>query len=130
MQAKDGTLQKNIAAASRPTTAVNATGGLIVLRTDEAERIVLHTEGVVDMTTLLVLRDAAFTAIGARPRVLCLDLTPARGQLDIAAINTLVTIGRVARLVDVHLTVRVRAELEETLRITGLIRALPLDPGA
>ena len=100
---------------------------LHIRRVDEGDTITLHISGTVDLSTVLRLRDVAFTAIGARPRVLCLDLR-AISHTEIAGINTLITISRVARLVHVSCLALPSAALREILMETGLTRMLPCEP--
>lgn len=109
-------------------TGLPAAAALHIRREDAPDRVTLHLHGALDVTTMLELRDAAFTAVGPRPRTLCLDLSGVESALEMPAINTLVTISRVARMVNVACVVRVRPDVEAVLRKTGLIRMLPLDP--
>jgi anti-anti-sigma regulatory factor len=97
---------------------------LRVRRTEENGVLILQFSGTADLANLLTLRDASFTAIGDRPRLLCLDMR-AVASVEIATINTLVTIGRVARMVGVRFALIPSTALRETLRETGLIRMLP-----
>lgn len=112
----------------RPRRIESSDGGigsaLRVRRVDEDGVILLQFSGAADLANLLNMRDAAFTAIGDRPRLLCLDMRNV-ASVEIAAINTLVTIGRVARMVGVRFALIPGTLLRETLTETGLIRMLP-----
>jgi anti-anti-sigma regulatory factor len=101
---------------------------LRVRREEEDGVIILQFSGAADLANLLNMRDAAFTAIGDRPRLLCIDMRNV-ASVEIAAINTLVTIGRVARMVGVRFALIPGTLLRETLKETGLIRILP-PPGS
>ena len=74
-----------------------------------------------------VFRDRAFTAIGRRPAQLRLDLT-ACFYVDTSGLAALVTIVRVARLVNVAVTIFPAPHLRRVLTISGLIRVLPVAP--
>jgi len=106
--------------------AAEDSGGsaLSISRLDEDGIMTLTLAGTLDLSSLLRVRDEAFTAIGERPRLLCMDLTKVDG-IEIAAIQALVTIGRVARLVHVGFHVRPSPTLRDLILSTGMIRMLP-----
>lgn len=95
-------------------------------RRDSGDVVFLTLSGYVDADALILLREAAFAAIGAAPRVLCLDLQQT-DPTEIATINNLVTIARVAALMRVELRVRASQNVLTMLRETGLARILPPD---
>lgn len=95
-------------------------------RHDSSDVISLTMYGYVDADALIMLRDAAFAAIGAAPRLLCLDLRET-DPTEIATINNLVTIARVAGLMHVEFRVQASPEVVTMLRQTGLARLLPPD---
>jgi anti-anti-sigma regulatory factor len=99
-------------------------GALSIDRLDEDGTVTLRLSGALDLSSLLRVRDEAFTAIGERPRLFCMDLTEVDG-IEIAAIQTLVTIGRVARLVHVGFHIRPSPILRDIILSTGMIRMLP-----
>jgi hypothetical protein len=104
-------------------------GALSIGRRDEGGVVTLTLSGALDLSSLLRVRDEAFTAIGERPRLLCMDLTEVDG-IEIAAIQTLVTIGRVAHLVHVGFQIRPSPTLRGTILSTGMLRMLPFADGA
>jgi anti-sigma B factor antagonist len=98
-------------------------------RADESLTIV-YAVGDLDLATVLPFRDAAFTAIGHKPKRLILDMS-GLDRLDITGLNTLLTVGRVARLVKIAVTVRPSPRLRALLQVTGLVRQMPiLEDGA
>ena len=109
--------------ASLPTDAPSM---VTVTRKQTPVQTTLHFVGVLDASTVHQMRDAAFTEVGPRPKRLCLDLTGA-GVPDINAINALVTIANVARMVDVPFCVRVSAPFGEILETTLLSRIVPVE---
>lgn len=74
---------------------------------------------------MITFRDAAFSAIGARPSVLLLDLTDAP-FVDTTGLETLVTVARVGRMVAVSVRILPSPHLRHVLRVTGLTRFLPI----
>lgn len=100
---------------------------LRIRRIDTDGSITLHLSGSLELANLLALREAAFTAIGSRPHLLFMDLRSVL-SVEIAAINTLVTIGRVANLMKVQFHIIPSAALRETMMQTGLFRMLPPPP--
>lgn len=99
---------------------------LLIDHNVEARGVLLRLEGRLDFHTVLALRDAAFTAIGARPPHLCLDLA-LLPLPDASGVQSLVTIARVARLVDVQFTLIASDSLAVLLRDTGLGKTSSLD---
>jgi anti-anti-sigma factor len=97
---------------------------LHIRREDVGETVTLYLSGTIDLASVLRLREVAFTAIGHRPRVLCLNLCGV-AHVEIGGLNTLVTISRVARLVNVCCVIVPSAPVRDTLRDTGLVRMLP-----
>lgn len=100
---------------------------LRIRRIDGDNTITLHLSGSLELANLLALREAAFTAIGSRPGQIFMDLRSVL-SVEIAAINTLVTIGRVAELMKVHFHIIPSTALRATLMQTGLFRLLPPPP--
>ncbi|MDX1932141.1 MAG: STAS domain-containing protein [Capsulimonadales bacterium] len=99
---------------------------LQIERRYEGASLLLRLTGAIDLGSILRLRDVAFSAIGERPSLLLLDLRSV-SHIEIAGINTLVTIARVARLVKVCCVVLPSEELRGTLTRTGLWRLLPFE---
>ncbi|GAB4457658.1 MAG: hypothetical protein OHK0029_17830 [Armatimonadaceae bacterium] len=102
-------------------------GNLSLLRVHperKDDEITLRFSGSLDLANLLSLRDAGFTAIGERPRRLILDLQSVL-SVEISAINSLVTIVRVAHRLGVDCRVLPSTALRQTLTETGLLRLLP-----
>jgi hypothetical protein len=97
---------------------------LRVRRSVEDGVLTLQFTGTADLANLLTLRDVSFTAIGERPFLLCLDMRMVTA-VEIATINTLVTIARVAGMVGVHFALIPSNVLRDTLEQTGLTRLLP-----
>ena len=87
---------------------------------------IVRVVGDLDLATILPFRDAAFTLIGLHPPLLLLDMSRLQ-RLDITGLNTLLTVGRVARLVKVPVIVRPSERLRALLKTTGLIRQLPVE---
>lgn len=118
---------RTTSALQSETTPVPA--GMAELRVSEEHdasgRVALRMRGTLDLATVLPFRDAVFTAIGKRPTSLLLDLTRVE-NVDIAGISTLVTVGRVARLLHVSFFVAPSASLRATLESTGISRTLAL----
>lgn len=102
---------------------------LVTRQVDKNNRVTLVFAGVLDASTVGQMRDAAFTEIGPRPKQLCLDLTDA-GVPDINAINALVTIANVARMVAVPFCVRVSPPFAAILQQTLLSSIVPIDEGS
>jgi anti-anti-sigma regulatory factor len=100
---------------------------LRIRRVDSDTTITLQLSGSLELANLLALREAAFTAIGSRPAMLYMDLRSVL-SVEIAAINSLVTIGRVASLMKVGFHIVPSVALRETLMQTGLFRLLPPPP--
>jgi ABC-type transporter Mla MlaB component len=101
---------------------------LRIRREDGPDEITLHLSGSLVLAHLLTLRDEAFTALGARPKRLVIDLRSV-ATTEIAAISTLVTIARVAGMVRVPFNIIPSRGLRPMLEETGLTRLLPpLDP--
>ena len=94
------------------------------------DAVVLRLEGVLDTVTVVELRDTAFTAIGARPAEVCLDLNLVLTPLSQLAMETLVTICRVANMVKVRFSVLVPPPLAPDWQNAGLTRLLPLQKDA
>jgi hypothetical protein len=102
-------------------------GGSLEVRVDEVGgATILRIHGALDPESVLVLRDIAFTAIGARPDELCVDIELVNLPLGKVAMETLVTISRVARLVNVRYSVIVSPSLESLWRKAGLERVMPM----
>ncbi|MBC8103157.1 MAG: STAS domain-containing protein [Cytophagales bacterium] len=113
-----------------PRSAPNpaSEGGLSELRLQqerEKDTLVLRVSGALDLSTILPFRDAVFTAIGQKPGALVIDLTNIQ-ELDIAAISSLVTAGRVAGLMKVPFSIIPSAQFHTLLSETGLRRAVPV----
>ena len=96
---------------------------------EKSHGVTLVFVGVLDASTVGQMRDAAFTEVGPRPKRLCLDLTGA-GVPDINAINALVTIANVARMVAVPFCVRVSPPFAAILEQTLLSTIVPIDKAA
>ena len=84
--------------------------------------------GDLDLTTVLPFRDAAFTLIGTRPHRLVLDLTCLE-HLDITGLESLLTVGRVGRMVCVPVTVLPNERVRRLFAVAALSRQLPLENG-
>lgn len=97
---------------------------LRIRREDGEELSTLFLSGSLVLAHLLTLRDEAFTAIGARPKRLVVDLRSVV-TVEIAAISTLVTIARVAAMVEVDFNIVPSRALRPMLEETGLTRLLP-----
>ena len=95
--------------------------------TTHGDMTLLTLQGTATSESLLSLRDTAFTVIGSRPRVLCVDAQQLT-DVDIALLQTFVTISRVARLVQVQFCLDVAPTVAQMLRTTGLWRMLPSPP--
>ena len=93
---------------------------------EKSHGVTLVFVGVLDASTVGQMRDAAFTEVGPRPERLCLDLVKA-GVPDINAINALVTIANVARMVAVPFCVRVSPPFAAILEQTLLSTIVPID---
>ena len=93
---------------------------------DKDGAIVITGKGDLDLSTILPFRDAAFSALGQRPPLLVLDMTHLN-RLDITGLNTLLTIGRVARLVHVSIRLIPGERIRTLFTITGLERQLPFE---
>lgn len=91
------------------------------------EGLTLRMRGVIDAVTVTEFRDVVFTAMGERPRLLVLDLTQVEA-VDTTGLETLVTIARVARTVNLDLSLLPSPRLLRVLAMTGLTNALPLLP--
>lgn len=89
----------------------------------------LRIEGDLTMENVPRFRDAAFTTIGARPKSLLLDLSAAT-FVDTQGLATLVTVARVANMMQVPLSVRPAPHLRRVLHMTGLTRFLPIADSA
>jgi|GEM_PF-5536771 Anti-anti-sigma regulatory factor (antagonist of anti-sigma factor) len=91
----------------------------------------LHSEtlvrarGELDISTVLPFREAAFAAIGQHPERLVLELSEVR-EIDSAGITSLVTIVRVAHLVNVPVGIIPSPMLRDLLDTTGLGEYMPL----
>jgi len=90
---------------------------------------ILRLVGKLETESLLLLRDHAFTSIGSRPQELCLDLDRVVLPLDRQAMETLLTIGRVARLVNVRYSVILPPALESVWHSAGLNRLIAIRRG-
>lgn len=99
---------------------------LSVCKTVCGSKTTLQLVGALNTLTLAQVRDEAFTAIGTRPPQLCLDLTGAENP-DAAALDSLVTIASVARMMGVAFCVRASAPLLALLETSHLSRLIPLD---
>ncbi len=86
--------------------------------------ILVRVAGDLDISTVLPFRDAAFTAIGSRPPLLLLDLV-ALGHLDITGLNTLLSIGRVGKLMKVPVRVIPGEKIARLFTATRLGAQLP-----
>lgn len=91
------------------------------------EGMALRVRGVIDTLTIPEFRDAVFTAMGERPCLLLLDLTQVEA-VDTTGLDTLVTIARVARTVNLNLSILPSPRLLRVLTMTGMAGALPLLP--
>ena len=119
---------KVVAAFMRESNTASKPASLTLRRENAPDRrIILHIAGTIDTTTQNDLRDTAFTVIGLRPAVLCLNLVGLDGIPDAVGIQTLTTISRVASLVNVSCMVYPSHDFAAVLKATGLIRLLPLD---
>ena len=87
----------------------------------------LRFDKEVTLENVGAFRDRAFTAIGRHPSHLCLDLT-ACVYVDTSGLAALVTVVRVARLVNVAVTILPAPHLRRVLTVSGLIRVLPVAP--
>ncbi len=105
---------------------VSCVSKLSVSKTVCDRQTTLHFVGALNAVTLSQVRDEAFTAIGARPPHLCIDLTDAESP-DPAALDSLVTIASVARMMGVTFCVRVPAPLMCLLEASHLSRLIPID---
>jgi anti-anti-sigma factor len=94
-----------------------------------APAFTLFARGDLDMETVMIFREAAFTLIGNRPGALLLDLS-AVPFVDTTGLSALVTVARVAKLVQIPVQVLPSPHLRRVLRTTGLVQVLPLAPGA
>ncbi len=90
-------------------------------REERYGRVTLRLCGQLDITTALTFRDIVFSAMGERPDALVLDLTLI-STLDAAGISALVTVSRVAGLVDADLRLIPSPRFEKLLCETGLAR--------
>ena len=88
-------------------------------------RTTLWISGTLDLATVLPFRDAVFTAIGAKPLALVLDVTRVR-DIDTVGIFALVTAGRVARLMKVAFSVTPSPSLRTLLEETGICRTVSI----
>ncbi len=87
----------------------------------------LRFDNEVTLENVGAFRDRVFTAIGRRPVHLCLDLT-ACVYVDTSGLAALVTVVRVARLVNVAVMILPAPHLRRVLTVSGLIRVLPIAP--
>ena len=99
---------------------------LIIHKDGCGDAIVLRLEGALDTATVGELRDAAFTIVGARPAEICLDLNRILAPLSPLAMETLVTVCRVANMVGVRFSVLVPPPLVPDWQSAGLTRLLPV----
>ena len=81
--------------------------------------LTLVVAGTLDVSTVLPFRDAVFTAIGKKPLNLVIDVTRLL-DADISGISSLVTAGRVARLMKVPFSVSPSPFLKALLEDTGI----------
>lgn len=116
--------KSNSAPTGRNSTA--APRGLSIDTREEDEGIRLILRGSLDLASVLAFRETAFTVLGARPPRFYIDLS-ALPLPDISGLNALVTIARVARLVDVRLCLVVSCPLKRLMEQTGLIRMVTLE---
>lgn len=85
----------------------------------------VRAAGGLDFVTVLAFREAAFGAVGARPRDLLLDLSDVH-SCDLAGLSGLVAVVRVARMMGIGVRVAPAPDLRQTLESTGLSRQIPL----
>lgn len=97
--------------------------------TASERRITLRVRGDIDLLSVTQFRDAAFTAMGEKPRRLLLDLSEV-GYLDTTGLSTLVTLVRVSRMVKVSLTVIPSPFLRRLLEKTGMSYLVPVEAAA
>ena len=81
--------------------------------------LILRIQGQLDVATVLSFRDAAFTAIGRRPKALMLDLRQLE-ETDINGISALITVCRVARLMKTRLYVLPSPSLRAMMERIGV----------
>jgi ABC-type transporter Mla MlaB component len=79
----------------------------------------LVMSGTLDLSTVLPFRDAVFTAIGAKPPHLVVDMTRIK-NVDVAGISALVTAGRVAKLMKVSFSVLPSSSLKVLMEETRM----------
>ena len=95
------------------------------LQTDGS--LTLTVKGQLDLNTVLSFRDAVFSALGERPSRLTLDLSPLL-MVEAVGISTLVTLIRVAQLVNIPCQLIPSESLQSLLLETGLVRLMEIPP--
>ena len=104
----------------------NAVAELRIQQEDNGDfKTTLRISGTLDLATVLPFRDAVFTAIGAKPLLLVVDVSRVR-DIDTAGISALVTAGRVAQLMKVPFSVTPSLTLRTLLEETGICRTVSL----
>ena len=112
--------------SARSASDSDAIAELRVQQEDSGDfKTTLRISGTLDLATVLPFRDAVFTAIGAKPLMLVVDVTRVR-DIDTAGISALVTAGRVARLMKVPFSVTPSPSLRTLLEETGICRTVSI----
>lgn len=93
--------------------------------TESPEQTTICVEGDLDSTRIARFRETAFSAIGARPKRLLLDLRTVP-FVDTAGLATLVTVARVALRVQVAVAVQPSPHLRHVIEVTRLTRVLTI----
>src|SRR5690349_17785405 len=88
-------------------------------KNDNGSIITLSLAGTINFATISQLRETAFAALGEHPNYLFLDLR-SMTQIEVFGIQTLVTITRVARMVNAQCLVLPSAALHLALSQTGM----------
>lgn len=88
-------------------------------KNDDGSIVTLRLVGTINFATVSKIRETAFAAMGEHPSYLYLDLR-AIAQVEIYGIQTIVTITRVARLLNVQCLVLPSSCLREVLTQTGM----------
>lgn len=113
----------------RPTAQVSPHLLSVTQSWDSTGCLELVVQGRLDLNTVLSFRDAAFAALGERPKTLRIDLTPLQ-VVEAAGIASLVTLSRVAQMVGVHFELKPSAHLALVFTETGLDRLMKTTPAS
>lgn len=113
----------------RPTAQVSPHLLSVNQNWDEEGCLELLVRGRLDLNTVLSFRDAAFSALGERPKRLRIDLTTLQ-IVETAGIATLVTLSRVAKMMKVPFELKSSADLAATFTETGLDRLMHTTPAS